>query len=75
MKKINSILSILLTLLLIVGCIPVGYMVSAESTESDVYTIFLADPSKQGIAGTDVTASSIDSNYFSTHDSVFTASS
>ena len=73
MKKINSILSMLLCLVLIIGCIPIGGLALAEASDEIYYTIFLADPSNQGAAETDVTAVSYENSYFSTHASVYTA--
>ena len=62
-----------LCLALIIGCIPIGGLALAEASDEIYYTIFLADPSNQGAAETDVTAVSYENSYFSTHASVYTA--
>ena len=72
MKKIKVILSVLLSIMLLIGCIPAG-IVSAEETEDKVYTIFMADPAKMGEAGTNVNAKGASSSYVAAVYDVVTA--
>ena len=56
MKKFKVLLSVLLSIMMLIGCMPLAGLVSAEETEDKVYTIFMADPAKMGAAGTNVNA-------------------
>ena len=56
MKKIKVILSVLLSIMMLIGCMPLAGLVSAEESEDTVYTIFAAAPEKYDV-GTDTSLS------------------